>query len=145
MAGALAGCGQASAELPGSATKTAAPTTVDVSGTFTLITGADSILADYTDPGTPCEGGGGYSDIAAGAPATLTDEVNTVLAAETLGSGELLPDPGLVLGCQFKITFTDVPMDRNFYSVDVANRGELTYSRDEMEKMDWEVSLSIGD
>ena len=140
MAGALAGCGQASAVLPGS------PTPMGVSGTFTLFTGADSIyLLDDTSPGAPCEGDGGYGDIGAGAPAKLTDEENTILAAETLGTGELLSEDGLVFGCDFKIAFTDVPMDRKFYSVEVAGRGEITYSRDEMEKSDWEISLSIGD
>jgi|GEM_PF-4475030 len=38
----------------------------------------------------------------------------------------------------------DVPDDRTFYSVEVAARGGVTYSRAELQGLGWSVEISLG-
>ena len=77
----------------------------------------------------PCRAGsgGGYDDIAAGAPVTVKDGTGTVLATTALTGGTLSKP-----GCTFAFR-THVP-DADFYRVQVSHRDALTFSREELDK-----------
>lgn len=88
----------------------------------------------------PCpEGpGGGYADIADGSKVVLRDGVGQVLSTGRLTGGTFG-----VEGVEFTFTLTDVP-SVDFYELEVSNRGNLTYSLEEMESSSWTVSTSVG-
>lgn len=105
-----------------------------VEGSFTLI---DS--DGFDNFGGGCEGSGGYSDIGAGTDVTVRDEDGALLATTSLGMGE--EDEPL---CTFEFTLEDVP-EAKFYAFEVADRGELSYSYEEMEDNDWTFGATLGD
>jgi len=39
---------------------------------------------------------------------------------------------------------TDIPTGEDFYSISVGERGEQTYSEDELNDQEWDLSLEIG-
>lgn len=85
-----------------------------------------------------CTGQGGYDDIHDGTAVVIKDESSKVLATGSLGSGTI--DSGV---CLFHFTVSGVP-DANFYEVEVSHRGNVTYSKADIEKADWEVDLELG-
>jgi hypothetical protein len=91
--------------------------------------------------GTLCWGDEGYKDMTEGTAVVVRDESGTTIAAGRLGVGAYTRDGG---DCIFEFTIDDVP-EAAFYSVEVADRGEITYSADELEAADWSVELSVGD
>jgi hypothetical protein len=104
-----------------------------ISGSFVL-----------TDPGvartgTTCSGTGGYSDIGDGTDVTVKDG-----AGKVIGTGRLSTnvEGSQDTGCAYDFTVA-VP-DADFYVVAVSHRGELTYSRDEMQQHDWKVGFTLG-
>lgn len=82
---------------------------------------------------------GGYSDIGPGTAVEVRNETGETIAAGRLGVGE-----SIGLGCNFPIEVHDVP-DAKFYRIGVGRRGELSYSKDEIEARDWEVAFQLGD
>ena len=125
----LAGCGGTAA------TPTPEPTAAgrDISGTFVLHA-QDGLF----NPNNACVGDGGYSDLRQGFGLTLRDGENNILSTARLGAG----DGSSRNQCVFEFVFEDVP-DADFYSVQ-SERGELTYSRADMEARGWTVALEIG-
>jgi hypothetical protein len=71
---------------------------------------------------------------------TVTDEEGT-----TIGTGTFALSPGLTPGvdtCDWTAVVRDVTADADFYNLDAD--GELaTFSRDELEAVDWEPELRI--
>jgi hypothetical protein len=93
-----------------------------------------------------CRGFGeeGYGDIAVGTRVTVTDGSGT-----TLGVGELeqcefhpLESPGQARGLRFSFSVSNLPPS-DFYRVEVASRGSLDFSREELQDQEWEVQLSL--
>lgn len=84
-----------------------------------------------------CHGTGGYSDIGAGAPVTVADEAGTVIATGSL-------DGGAVQTGECFFTFTIAVPDADFYRIEVSHRGEMTYSRQQMEDNGWMIFLTLG-
>lgn len=123
----LAGCG--GSQLEGAS---APPSTFKVTGTIMLDRGVGSAPEDGGD----CITDGGYLDIREGAQVTVTDEHDVVIALGSL-------DPGHTLDakCIFGFTVTGVPEGKHFYSVEVAHRGALQYTRDGVGK---ELALTLG-
>ena len=107
----------------------------DVTGMFVLFGDADSV--ESTDSG--CQGARGYDDIHSGAQVIVRDEAGTVLATTSLGTGTLL-ETGM---CYFEFDLGSLPR-AHFYSFEVSRRGELTYSRAELEENDWTFEGSLG-
>lgn len=88
----------------------------------------------------PCPNGpgGGYSDLADGAAVSVSDGSGNLLA-----TGRLTGGTQKMSGVSWTFTLEDVP-DADFYRVQVANRGELPYSRADLEAQGWTVSASLG-
>lgn len=80
--------------------------------------------------------GGGFDDMHAGAQVTVTDGNSNVIATSEITSGTLD-----VHGCHFTYG-VDVP-DADFYRITVSHRGELTYSRTDLESRGWQVEGSL--
>lgn len=100
--------------------------------------------------GGPCHGNQnmGYDDIAAGVPVTVTNQTGEIIGATTLAAGwfneQETANPGDPPGgCVFPFEVAGLP-DATFYSVEVGQRGELTYSLSELEAADWTVWSTLG-
>jgi hypothetical protein len=85
--------------------------------------------------------GGPYADINHGTPVTLKTG-----DGETVGAGSLTED-----ACEsgdgrflWTVVFPDVPMDADFYSVEVGQRGEVTKSRQDLEADSYTIQTSLG-
>lgn len=128
----LAGCGPAA---------TPTPSTHQLTGTMTLTADRDGI---QSESGPGCYGTGGYDDIVVGTDVKVRDESGTLIATGALGDGNEQSAPGALKICVFTFTVADVP-DAAFYSVEIANRGELTYSAAEMDAADWAIGMTLGD
>ncbi|RNL53269.1 hypothetical protein D7003_12690 [Arthrobacter oryzae] len=101
-------------------------------GTMTL--GIDGVT-QYAPGGGDCDGTGGYDDITPGAQVVIKAGGSTV-GKGSLGEGKY--DDGW---CQFSFSISDVKGGSDFYSVEVANRGTIEYTEDELKKG---VKLSLG-
>jgi len=105
----------------------------DIVGTFTL---TDDNIARS---GSTCAGTGGYSDVRDGLGVTVKDNAGKIIATSQLASD----NKASALGeCQ--LTFVAQVPDSDFYSIEVGHRGELTYSRDELEKLNWVIGFTLG-
>ncbi|MET3812327.1 hypothetical protein [Arthrobacter sp. UYEF3] len=101
-------------------------------GTMTL--GLDGVT-QHAPGGGECDGYGGYDDITPGAQVVIK------AGGSTVGKGEL--GEGKYEGgwCRFQFTISKVKGGSDFYSVEIANRGEIEYTEDELTKG---VKLSLG-
>ena len=88
---------------------------------------------------TSCEGTGGYSDIRAGTDVVVKDATGTII-----GTAALVPDPERSGTTRCTYTFMVPVKDAEFYAVSVGKRGELTYSKAEMEAQGWTVGFTLG-
>lgn len=104
-------------------------------GTFVLFgTAGDEFF--ITQGG--CFGRGGYNDIGVGTQVIIRDETNSIIS-----SGEFEPDPNAKRDqCKF-VFYIEVPSAK-FYSISITHRGEMVYSKAEMEKNGWLVELGMG-
>jgi hypothetical protein len=103
----------------------------------TLQLNSDSITTGGLPPGFNCAGSGGYSDIAPGAPVTVSDEGGTLLAKSTFDGS--VGGPGW---CALSFSVKDVPAGSKFYRVEVARRGDMSYTEEEARAR---VGLTLGD
>lgn len=113
------------------------------------------LLTDFDTHQAGCMFGvGGYSDISEGMSALLTDENGNTLGASTMQfsnvTGALDPDKGPNT-CGYYANFNDVPMDKQFYSVELGDghRGKVTNSLADMmanavDENTWQVKLTLG-
>jgi hypothetical protein len=107
-----------------------------IKGTMTLY---DSETYDYYENGDGCSGEGGYGDIDEGTDVRVKDA-----SGDLIGSGRL--ESGTVEGgtCVFDFTVDDVD-DASYYSVEVSYRGDLSFSKSEMDDNGWQVDVTLGD
>lgn len=139
-----------------------------IKGTFLLADTSGSITGDPEN----CEGDGGYSDISGGQSVKVTDGSGDTIGAGTLENidsadkrerilewwhengfadeddtdkelRDLLDTKGITC---FMIFEVDVPKT-DFYEIQIGggDRGNLSYSREELEERDWFVDITIGD
>ncbi|WP_079927207.1 hypothetical protein [Mycobacterium sp. AT1] len=106
-----------------------------VEGTLQLNTA--SITTTALPPGFNCAGSGGYGDVGPGAPVTVSDEAGTLLAKSTLSGS--VGGPGW---CALSFSVKDVPAGSKFYRVEVARRGDMSYTEDEARER---VGMTLGD
>ena len=119
-----------------STTTTTAPPTHTLSGILAL-RGRDAFIS--SQDGANCWGSAGYDDIDENAQVVVRDGDGQTLAVGNLQTGEKVS----LVECDFSFTVPGVP-ETDFYSVEVSHRGELSYSRADLEAADWQVSLQLG-
>lgn len=107
-----------------------------LTGTFTLVD------KDIDRVGSSCSGSGGYSDFAPGMNVVVKDEGGKIIGTSSTTPGPV-PDEYASVTCVLEFTVEDLP-DAKFYSVEIGRRGDLTYSREELDDMGWNLSLSLG-
>jgi hypothetical protein len=118
----------------------ASPASRHITGTFVLydthLTGGIKEI----DENANCEGARGYSDISPGVSALIKDESGKVIGSAVLPIGG-----GYGTKCSFDLDFGLVTDDAKFYVFNVAGRGDVSYSHDQLASKGWTVSLSLGD
>jgi hypothetical protein len=107
-----------------------------IRGTMTLI---DS---DVGGSSGDCYGTEGYDDIEQGAQVTVKNGSGKTLAVSDLQAGSS-DDEDFMVSCEFGFVVRDVP-DASFYDVTVSHRGGVSFSKDEMERKNWHVRLTLG-
>jgi hypothetical protein len=117
-----------------------------------------------------CSGYDGYSDIVIGASVTIRNGSGTIIATTTLSGcrftnvrtdtfpaipgvegipGVMDPIPGTPATTEqsgfmaFDFTASDVP-DSDFYTVEVSHRGQISFSKADLERAGWVAQLSLG-
>ncbi|MBT2480341.1 hypothetical protein [Streptomyces sp. ISL-94] len=108
-------------------------------GPDTFSTTGGLILSDrdgYLSAGTGCEGKGGYKDIGAGTEVTVTDAAGKVVAAGSLGQGEIVGT-----ACMLRFTVEGIPEGSKLYRVEVSHRGALTKTEQELREGDLAFTL----
>lgn len=111
----------------------------DDSQTITGKVGLTDIDGDWTE-GEPCSGSGGYEDLREGARVTVADGGGETIAVGRVDDSKAENE----FGCLLSFTVEDVPSS-DFYDIEVASRGGLKYSHQELEDDEWDVFLTIGD
>jgi hypothetical protein len=118
-----------------------------LSGAFMLL--KDGPLDDSFIGGTggiQCIGQGGYDDLKYETQVRVLDQSGVILGVTQLGNGEGVREGRAIPTiCRWEFS-VDVPADRDFYSVEVSDRrrGQLSYSRSDLDSTDWYVEISIG-
>lgn len=128
----LAGCGgDGSSQAPEGESSSPESETLNVSGSFTL-TDYDTYFQGR------CSGTGGYDDITRGAQVVVRDGDGKTLAIGELGQGRAEDS----FTCAFPFRVESVPAGEAFYSLEVAHRGEVTYSADDIIGP---IEMTLGD
>lgn len=121
------------------------PAALKIQGTVTVEAG----IASDGDLGGECVTDGGYSDIRSGAQVTVKDATGVVVALGALDPGKTVDNRESVIAegefvatkCVFGFTVSDAPEGGQFYSVEVSHRGELRYTRSDLDKT---LNLTLG-
>lgn len=102
--------------------------TATISGSFTLNDDDPNPYAPAIEvDGASCVGASGYSDVNPGTPVTVKNGKGEILTTTSLEEGK-----GGRYMCTFGFTF-DVTEGQDRYVVEVGDRGELSYSFDELQ------------
>jgi hypothetical protein len=137
MMAALAGCGTTASASP-------SPASISLTGDFTL-TQSDPVEREYVnDRLVSCQGTNGYDDVGTGTAVVVRDADGTIVGTGRLVTEDAPRTSPTPHNCEWTFEVADLP-DSTFYSVEVGDRGELTYSQAELEAMDWVVSATLGD
>ena len=106
--------------------------------------------------GTPCSARGGYEDIGEGGTVRVRNAQDKVIGVGALRAGHYV-DGGFVdkldssgrlrnqhvLSCVFPFS-VKVPTTSSVYTVEVAHRGSLTYTKKKLVQSHWNVALTLG-
>lgn len=111
-------------QIPGPAPDRAHGAPFTVEGRFTVVS---SPGAQVSGDGESCELPPTLSDIGEGTRITLVEDSTTVL-----GTAQLVYDEGDLTSCTFTFGFTDVPSGGAMYVIQLAGRGQLIYTEDEL-------------
>lgn len=114
-----------------------------IEGRFQLVQSERVAVETSGDTVTSCRGTGGYSDVREGLQVVVRDGAGTTLGTATLELHPSDPMPD-IHSCWYAFTVPGLP-ETEFYAIEVGDRGELTYSFDELEEMDWRVSTLLGE
>jgi hypothetical protein len=111
-----------------------------IRGLLTLIT------TNLSQAGSVCAGEGGYADIQAGKPITITDAAGKVIGVGHLGAGQRVVRSSSAGGgggaCDFEFAVGGIP-EVSVYEVRLEERGTLQYSLSEMKLQDWFIRLQL--
>jgi YD repeat-containing protein len=103
------------------------------------------ISANLSQAGAACAGRGGYADIQAGKPVTVTDATGRVIGVGYLTAGHRrsthdAPQDG---ACDFEFAVAGIP-EVDVYGIALEGRGALQYSLAEMKQQNWFVRLQLS-
>ena len=115
----------------------ATESTHTITGDMTLVDLDEFLLLD---DGDSCSGSGGYGDIDAGTTVNVKDQSGTLIGSGSLGPGKARSK---LSACVFPFEIEGVK-DAKFFQVEVSRRGGLSYSKADMEGMNWTVHASLG-
>jgi hypothetical protein len=87
---------------------------------------------------TWCGTRGGYADISSGADVIVKDGEGVVIALSELSRGTAVS----ATSCRFDF-IVELPSS-DFYSFNIGNRNEVTYSKADLMEQDWRLDLSLG-
>jgi len=113
---------------------------IKILGTFTL---RDTMSSSVR----VCEGRGGYSDVRQGMGVTVKDQDGKILGTTRLSEGEGIVHErydSLFSGCRFYFELKGLPKT-DFYELSAGRRGSQVYSLEQLERVNGEVSLGLGD
>jgi hypothetical protein len=95
----------------------------------------------------PCCGAGGYNDIGARAPVTVTNQNGEVIGTTALAAGSYSNRGGSPqdppMGCVFRCEVTGLS-DATFSKIEISRRGKLAYSPADLEALGWLVWSTLG-
>lgn len=139
----VAACGHEDPKTAPATSQT--PAVLTINGILTVPASIDS---DQVVDGK-CTATEGYADIATGTQVTVRDAAGKAVALGTLGAGKvksLFDDPksavdGYADLCKFEFFVSKVPDGQSIYSVEVAHRGQVQFTRAALE--DW-ITLTLG-
>ena len=117
---------------------------ITLTGEFTLT--ADPAFPSMTsvDEDDSCSGSGGYSDFGTGMNVTIRDGDGNIVGSTSTDRAEYVSTGSTeALYCQTGFE-TDVDIV-DFYAIGIGSRGELTYSFEDLEDQDFNLSLTLGD
>lgn len=109
------------------------PDTFPIAGTIGI---KGSTTSFSTPTGFECEGYEGYDDIGATSGVTVKDAGGTLIA-----KGHMTGSTEVSGSCLLDFSVPDVPAGKQYYLVEMAHRGELSYTEDEARGP---LSLSLG-
>jgi len=89
--------------------------------------------------GSSCYTSGGYSDVNSGTNVTVKNGDGKLLGVTDLSSGVTVGSYRCKFSFELEVSKSD------FYSFDIGNRDEVSYSKDELESKDWNLDLTLGD
>lgn len=117
---------------------------ITISGSLALVAPAATEYEWERNP-PRCSGTGGFSDITEGAAVTVKDASGKVVAVGRLGVGtpggvEEIGSIKAAAQCAFVFQVPNVP-GSDFYGVEVSHRGQITYSR---QQVDGGLQLKLG-
>lgn len=131
------------------------PTPTATAKPLPTLTGTMTLVDTFRGAaGDDCQGGGGFSDMHAGAQVVVKDAASQIIAAGSLSAGTL-PQATNEAGtpvvdrsrsfseCVFTFEVANVPA-ADFYTVEVSDRGGITYSHAELVEKDWTVDVTLG-
>jgi hypothetical protein len=114
---------------------------------------AGRLILDQATPvergGGECRGTGGYEDLRSGLPVTATDPSGAVLGSGTLMAA---PAPTTPSGdvpeaerrrCVWTFRLRALP-ERASYDIGIGERGAVTYTREELDTVGWNVEVALG-
>ena len=106
------------------------------------LTGSLEIIDENLEPfgnSTQCDGSddGGFSDLSAGAQATVKNGSGRILAIGSIKEGKSNYDGAT---CTMPLRVSGIPK-ASFYEVEVSHRGELDYSYEQLQNRHWRVRV----
>lgn len=84
---------------------------------------------------------GGFDDIVPGAQILVKNGSGTILATSVLGEG-VVTEGRTYHFCEFPFSVQNVPAS-DFYVIEMGSRGGMTYSVQDLEQQNWQVSLKL--
>jgi hypothetical protein len=108
-------------------------------GSITVIDTDFYLSSSVETNGSSCYTSGGYSDVNSGTNVSVKNGDGKLLGVTDLSSGVTVGSYRCKFSFELEVSKSD------FYSFDIGNRDEVSYSKDELESKDWNLELTLGD
>jgi hypothetical protein len=108
-------------------------------GSITVIDTNFYLSSSVETNGSSCYTSGGYSDVNSGTNVTVKNGDGKLLGVTDLSSGVTVGSYMCKFSFELEVSKSD------FYSFDIGNRDEVSYSKEELEDKGWNLELTLGD